>query len=247
MLTSIQNERIKKYKKLIQRKYRKAERMFLIEGTHLLEEALYANWEIPEILYGNDVILPEGTDEIQTTLVSEEVLRHLAQTETPQKIIAVVKQREDKELLGERVLLLDQLQDPGNVGTIIRSAAAFGYDTVYLGKGTVDLYNEKVLRATQGAFFHLTIVEVDLAIEIPKLVEAGFDVWATALEDAKELARVQIKKIEKLALLLGNEGSGIQTKLMDLATNRVTIPLKPAAESLNVAIAAGIIMYETRT
>lgn len=243
MLTSIQNERIKKYKKLMQRKYREREQLFLIEGMHLVTEAIRAQFTLLDVLYTEDVSLPNGLEDIRTTLVSEKVLEHLSQTETPQGILAVVKMKKKPAKTGSRVLLLDGVQDPGNVGTLIRTALAFGYKQIVLGRGTVDVYNDKVLRATQGAVFHVDIEMCELSEKIKTLHDEGFTVWATALEDAVSVHEAESS--EKLALVLGNEGSGIQEEILQLADQKITIPIEEATESLNVAIAGSILMYET--
>src|SRR5699024_4380915 len=140
----------------------------------------------------------------RTTLVSGEVLKHLSQTETPQGIVAVVAMEGPVAHKANRVLLLDGVQDPGNVGTLIRTALAFGFETIVCGSGTVDIYNDKVLRATQGAIFHVNIESSRLDEKIPILQDDGFTVWATALENA--IPVYEAAPSEKLALILGNEG-----------------------------------------
>src|SRR5699024_7511376 len=136
------------------------------------------------------------------------------------------------------------IQDPGNLGTIIRTADAAGFSNIILGRGTVDLYNDKVIRATQGSLFHIPIVQKDLTESIPRLKESGFSVLATTLQRAKNYR--DIEPSEKTAIILGNEGSGVDETLINMADELVKIPIYGKAESLNVGIAAGILMYYIR-
>ncbi|KPD01469.1 putative TrmH family tRNA/rRNA methyltransferase [Geobacillus sp. BCO2] len=138
-------------------------------------------------------------------------------------------------------LLIDAVQDPGNLGTMIRTADAAGIDAVILGEGCADLYNAKVVRATQGSLFHLPVVNGDLAQWIARFKEQGIPVYGTALEKAVDYRTVPLSS--SFALLVGNEGSGIRPELLGLTTENVYIPIYGQAESLNVAVAAGILLY----
>ena len=139
-------------------------------------------------------------------------------------------------------MLIDAVQDPGNVGTMIRTADAAGFDAVILGEGTVDLYNDKVIRATQGSIFHLPIIQADLLLKMDELQKQGVVICASTLEKAVPIESVE--RTEKMALIVGNEGQGVNPVLIEKADQLVHIPIYGKAESLNVSVAAGIMLYE---
>ena len=145
MITSTQNNQVKQWKKLQTKKERVKTGLFLIEGFHLIEEAKKSNWDIKEIILREDVDVPIWCKEHSIHIVNESVFQHIAQTNTPQGIIAVVKTKEWTRFEGNHVILIDRVQDPGNLGTMIRTADAAGFSAIILGKGTVDLFNDKVL------------------------------------------------------------------------------------------------------
>jgi len=225
IITSIQNNFIKNIRKLHTKKERYNTHTFLIEGFHLIEEALKSKWSIEHVIIKEGIHVPAWYGDLPITYVSERVFAHISQTETPQGIAGVVKMKE--EVIHEEhthILLIDAVQDPGNLGTIIRTADAAGFSQVVLGKGTVDLYNDKVIRATQGSLFHIDIQQDNnLEETIPKLQEAGFTVYASALEDAKPYK--EVTKQEKVALILGNEGAGISDSVLKAADERIHIPI----------------------
>lgn len=245
LITSIKNEKVKSLRKLHKRKGRKEANAFLIEGLHLIEEAWKSNEKILEIVVREFVEIPSWCEDYPVEIVTEQVFGHITQTSTPQGIAAVVAIRETNNILGNQLILLDAVQDPGNLGTIIRTADAAGMDAVVLGKGTVDLYNDKVIRATQGSIFHIPIYEADLFEEIKILKESGFEIWATALEDSEVYHKVNVQ--EKTAIILGNEGAGVNKSLIQEADKSVAIPIYGKAESLNVGIAAAILMYHIKS
>lgn len=244
MITSLQNTQVKEWKKLHTRKERSKTGLFLIEGFHLIEEAFKSNWIIEQMITREDVIVPDVYDHLPNEIVSRAVFQNISQTETPQGIMAIVKRKKSLDTKGNKILIIDRVQDPGNLGTMIRTADAAGFNTVILGEGTVDLYNDKVIRATQGSLFHLDITEGNLRDEILSLKDNNYKVFATALEDAVNYKEVSLQ--EKTALILGNEGAGVQKDIIDMADHIVTIPIYGKAESLNVGIAAGILMYHLR-
>ncbi|MFD1414062.1 TrmH family RNA methyltransferase [Oceanobacillus jeddahense] len=241
MITSVKNEKIKTLKKLHQRKYRKQTNTFLIEGTHLIEEALVSNWVTKEIIISEEVSVPEAADNVPIIKVTEQVFKELSFTASPQGIMAVVEMKKEDEVSGEVIVLLDAIQDPGNLGTIIRTADAAGTEGIILGDGCVDLYNDKVIRATQGSIFHLPIMHADVEEAAARLKEADYNIWATALEKAENYKELSIPP--KTAIIFGNEGAGVKESLLETADERVTIPILGKAESLNVSIAAGILLY----
>ncbi|SDJ65053.1 TrmH family RNA methyltransferase [Salimicrobium halophilum] len=241
MITSVKNQKVKEWKKLHKKKYRDQAGTFLVEGHHLVEEVLTSDWNIRELILLEDKEAPSSYHG-QKEWVNDQVMKEISQTETPQGIVAVVDKKERVWEEGTRLLLLDTIQDPGNLGTLIRTADAAGFDAVLVGKGSVDLFNDKVLRATQGSIFHdMKVVEVSLEEEMSRLKDAGFSIWGTALEGAKIYKELEVP--ERVALLVGNEGNGVQETLLAEATEKVSIPMYGKAESLNVAVAAGILMY----
>ncbi|MEK4304994.1 TrmH family RNA methyltransferase [Oceanobacillus sp. FSL K6-0251] len=241
MITSVKNEKIKGLKKLHQRKYRKQMNAFLVEGEHLIEEALTSDWEVKELIVSEEVAVPDMAKHLPVTEVTKQVFKELSFTASPQGMMAVVEIKKEEAVNGEVVVLLDAVQDPGNAGTIIRTADAAGADGIILGSGCVDLYNDKVIRATQGSIFHLPIIHADLEEKLLRLKEADYRVWATALEKAENYKDLPIP--QKIALIFGNEGAGVKESLLEKADERVTIPILGKAESLNVSIAAGVLLY----
>ncbi|MFD2046273.1 TrmH family RNA methyltransferase [Ornithinibacillus salinisoli] len=244
MITSVQNDKVKNWKKLQRRKERKNTGTFLIEGYHLVEEAWKSEWTIREIIVQQDVSVPAWCENYQVTVVGENVFQYISETKTPQGIAAIVSFKEQPASIGNFVLLIDAIQDPGNLGTIIRTADAAGFDAIILGNGTVDVFNDKVIRATQGSIFHIPIFQENLEERISILQQEGFSIWATALTNAKPYHTIE--KPEKVALVLGNEGAGIKEDIIRQADTIVNIPIYGEAESLNVSVAAGILMYHVK-
>ncbi|AKG04165.1 RNA methyltransferase [Salimicrobium jeotgali] len=241
MITSVKNQKVKEWKKLHKKKYRDQYGLFLVEGYHLVEEVVNSDWEVKELIVQEESRVPfsyEGNKE----LVSEAVMKEITETETPQGIMAVVYKKEEGVETGSRFLLLDTIQDPGNLGTLIRTADAAGFDAVLIGRGSADRFNDKVVRATQGSMFHnMKVMEVSLEDEIPVLKSRGVTVWGTALQGASNYT--ELKRPYKVAILLGNEGNGVGEGLLGLSDERVKIPIFGEAESLNVAVAGGILMF----
>ena len=234
-ITSVNNPRIKEIMKLKKKKYRDQQQRYLVEGEHLVEEALKAG--VAETI----LTLQDSYDTSAEVIeVSEDIIERLSSVETPQPIIAVCKMQSDATLKkeGSRYLLLDDLQDPGNIGTLVRTAVAFGYDQVILGLNSVDLY--KFIRASQGGIFYIHCIKQDLKTAIQQLRNDGVSVYGTSLLNGKEIQ--EVSHPERLAILLGNEGSGVSEELLALTDQNIYIPIKNA-ESLNVAIAGGILMY----
>jgi TrmH family RNA methyltransferase len=245
LITSIHNAQVKNWKRLHKRKYREKMQRFLIEGDHLIEAARESDWSIQTVILREGTRMPNWCTSQQLAVVGADVFNEISQTETPQGIAAVVEMKKQTPTNDADTLLIDAVQDPGNLGTIIRTADAAGFTSIYLGQGTVDVYNEKVVRASQGSLFHVDIqVNAKLEEVIPTLQKQGYTVWASTLEDATSL--YEIKPSGKTAIILGNEGAGVQKHIVSLADKTVKIPIYGKAESLNVSIAAGILMYHVR-
>lgn len=241
----MQNARVKDWRKLHTKKSRARTNLFLVEGFHLIEEAWKSKWPIKQLIVQEGVDIPNWAYSLPITHVSTDVFNHIAQTETPQGIAAVVHMNRLSFKPSDHVLLLDAIQDPGNLGTIIRTADAAGFSAVFLGKGTVDMYNDKVVRATQGSLFHIPVIHTDLFETIKMLKQEGYTIWATDIrQEATNYHQMNTPK--KVAVMLGNEGSGIEENLINASDKVVKIPLYGQAESLNVSVAAGILMYDIR-
>lgn len=235
--TSLENPRVKNLKKLHTKKYRDEQDLFLVEGEHLVLEAYRAGYLKTLILEENQ---PRLLD-VDTMYVSSSVLKCLSQLETPQPILGVCQKLSPREMKGN-VLVLENIQDPGNLGTIIRSAVAFQVDTILLSSDTVDLYNSKVIRACQGLLFHINIVVCDLKEMLLQLKGQGYHIIGTQVTHGKS-----IKSIEKnflFAIIMGNEGNGMSDEIAALCDEFVYIKMDSNCESLNVGVAASILMYE---
>lgn len=245
-ITSLKNERVKNWKKLHTKKGREKEGCYLIEGFHLVEEALKHEATVYELLYvaGKEVPASWLAQVSHVFEITPEIAKILADTEAEQGIFATIKLQEALPQLNEKksYLLLDAIQDPGNLGTMIRTADAAGLDGVVLGEGTVDLYNGKVLRSMQGSHFHLPIYRGNLAEWIPLLQEKQVPVYGTELNEQAVIFD-SIGKKDAFALIMGNEGNGVAKELLTQTDKNLYIPIKGQAESLNVAIAAGIILF----
>ncbi|WP_296879643.1 RNA methyltransferase [Thomasclavelia sp.] len=235
MITSSSNNTIKTLMKLKQKKYRKQLGYYLIEGEHLVNEAIKAN-QVDTLI---------STKPLKTNLpvieVSEEVMAKLAFTKSPSSIMAKCPLENKNELIYKnRYLILDDLQDPGNIGTLIRSALAFGIDQVILSNNCVDLYNDKLLRSMQGANFHISCIYGDLKEIIDKLQAHDVTVVGSALENGKDIHLIE--KQEKMAFIVGNEGNGMNPDILAKCDRIGYIPIQ-TIESLNAAIAGSILMY----
>ena len=241
IITSKANSVVKNAKKLHQKKYRKS--AYLIEGWHLFEEAVQAGVTIEKIF-----ALESYRDQLaafpQTVWVSEEILRDLADTQTPQGIVAVIQKEEVglPDLHQGKFLFLEDVQDPGNVGTMIRTADAAGFTGVIVSDKSADIYSLKTLRSMQGSHFHLPIYRMPLVSFVEEAKKSNLPILATTLSrDSKDYR--ELSPLEDFVLVMGNEGQGISSVMAESADQLVHIGMKGRAESLNVAVAAGILMF----
>lgn len=241
IITSKANSVVKNAKKLHQKKYRKS--AYLIEGWHLFEEAVQAGVTIEKIF-----ALESYRDQLaafpQTVWVSEEILRDLADTQTPQGIVAVIQKEEvgQPDFSQGKFLFLEDVQDPGNVGTMIRTADAAGFTGVIVSDKSADIYSLKTLRSMQGSHFHLPIYRMSLASFVEEAKKTAMPILATTLSKESKDYR-ELSPLEDFVLVMGNEGQGISSIMAESADQLVHIGMKGRAESLNVAIAAGILMF----
>ena len=241
IIQSKQNASIKSARKLLQRKHRKTS--YLLEGWHLFEEAKARFAEILKVCVVYDMAyIVSNMSKVK--LVRPEVLKELCETQTPQGIVAeVAKQSQSlpKSFSG-KYLLLEDVQDPGNVGTMIRTADAAGYDGVFLSDKSADIYNQKTLRSMQGSHFHLPIYRGPILDMVEACRKQGIPVLATTLSDVSVDYKA-VKTDGNFALVMGNEGQGISQDMAESADQLVHISMPGQAESLNVAVAAGILMF----
>ena len=241
VITSFDNDKVKYLKKLSKKKYRDLYNEFLIEGRHLVIEA-YKHNMLKEIIICDGEVTPF---DVPYTVVSYEVMKKISEVETPQKIMGICKKL-NETTIGSRILLLDEIQDPGNMGTIIRSAVAFDIDTIILSKNCVDLYNPKVVRSTQGMLFHIPILIYDFDELLPMLKELKIPIYATRVEYGTDVSTLKEDEKKRFALLMGNEGNGVHPEYLELSDKNLYIPMSNEVESLNVAIATSILLYELR-
>ena len=237
IIESIDNKKIKEIRKLKEKKYRDSEQLFLVEGEHLVFEA-YKNSLLKEvILCDTDIDL-----NIEKIYVSEKVMNSISELPSKSRIIGICYIKENKIDLNNNLLILDGIQDPGNLGSILRSALAFNIKNIILSTDTVDLYNTKVLRSAQGMNFYLNIVRDDLSIIITELKNNNYTIYGTNVVDGMDVKNVKTE--EKYAIIMGNEGNGISKEVSRLIDKNIYIKMNDNCESLNVAVSASIILYE---
>ncbi|WP_209974642.1 TrmH family RNA methyltransferase [Paenibacillus eucommiae] len=251
-IVSPQNARVKVWAQLLDRRGRDKQRKFLIEGIHLVEEAVKAQAEVLTIIYSLDKGKPAELYErtvgyIEWVGVSQAVLEKCSDTQSPQGIIAIVQMNispadQILEMAHDLVVVVDGVQDPGNLGTIIRSADAVGASGVLLGHGTVDVYNPKTIRSTMGSLFHLPIISADLLDVLPAARAAGIQLVTTSLQATHSCYETDLSK--PTWFILGNEAKGVSAEVAAEADMKVIIPMQGQAESLNVAMAATVLLFE---
>lgn len=238
LYTSTDNPKIKKIKKLSQKKYRDKYNEFIVEGRHLVLEA-YKTGHLKELILEKNELFPLP---VETNYVTNDIINYLSILKSPTNIIGICDKKKEVKEIGRRILMIDSIQDPGNLGTIIRSAAAFNIDTIILSPDTVDIYNPKVVRATQGMLFHIDIIKVNLIDKIKELKTKGYKILGTKVTVGKNLKSVE--KMEKFVIIVGNEGNGVDEEILELCDEYLYIEMSPMCESLNVAVATSIILYE---
>lgn len=236
VITSVNNSKIKEIKKLKNSKYSKEQKLFLIEGEHLVKEAFKLN------LLKLTISLDDVSYNVPNLIVNKSVLESLSSINSTPNIIGVCKYIDENKPLGGRILILDNIQDPGNLGTIIRSSVAFNFTSVVLSLDTVSKYNNKVIRSTQGMLFNSNVISCDIKSLIKKLKDENYVIYATDVVGGVNVK--DIKKPSKFAIVMGNEGSGVSSDIKDLADCNLYIKMNKDCESLNVAVASSILMYE---
>ena len=242
-LTSLKNPKVLAWRSLKERKGREERHAFLVEGSRMVREALSSSFPVSALLLREDYVpdfpLPEG---LPLYLLPDNVFRAVSDTKTPQGIAAVLA-LQAREASGRRLLALDGVQDPGNVGTIIRTADAAGFDGILFSPDCADLFSPKVLRSTMGSIFRLGFsFPSSLPQTLEKLKKDGFSVLSSQLDGNPFYERGAVSS--SFVLVIGNEGNGVSDAVKAVATHRLCLPMRGGAESLNAAVAAGIMMYD---
>lgn len=236
LITSKDNNRIKQIRKLLNKKYSLEKGLFVVEGDNLVEEAIKNNLLIDLfVLVGNECKCNFKYDE-----VTYDVMKSISDLKSTPRILGIAKIKESKEI-GNRIILLDDIQDPGNAGTIIRNAVAFGVDTVIFSKTSVSPFNEKTLRSTGGMIFNINIIIDDLSNIISNIKDKNIKVIGTSLNTSKSLETLE--KIDNFAIIFGNEGNGVSKEILQLCDDVIKINMSNKCESLNVAVSSGIVLY----
>ena len=236
IIESKENKKVKYINKLRNNKFMMQEKKFIVEGEHLVKEAIEAG-VLLETFSTNEV-----NYNVPNNIVTPIIMDYISNLPSSSNVIGICKFIQEKESLGDRIIILDDVQDPGNLGTIIRSANAFNIDTVVLSLSSVKKYNEKVIRAAQGMLFKVNVISKDLKTFIPSLMENGYKVYGTNVEEGVDLSNASLTG--KIAVVMGNEGNGITPDVKSLLSDNIYIKTSDTCESLNVAVASSIIMYE---
>lgn len=236
LITSVNNERIKKILKLKDKKYRDQEELFFVEGLDIIDEA-YKVGLLREIYVMDGYDNPY--DDIDCIYVSASVMKKISDMNSISNYYGVCEKKHD-DILGKRIIILDGIQDPGNLGTIIRSAVAFNFDTVVVSRDSVDIYNSKVIRGTKGMLFNINIIVRDLVSFMDELND--YVIYGTDVSLGMDIK--EIDNSSKMAFVIGNEGRGISDIVKNKCDKFIYIDMNDRCESLNAGIAASIIMYE---
>lgn len=233
MIESINNDRIKEYTKLNDKKYRKINKLFIASGEHLVFEAMKKGI-VKEIF-----AVSSYKSDFNVTYVTDDVMKKLSALDTPPKVLAICNMLESKEI-SSNVVILDNIKDPGNLGTIIRSAVAFGYTDIILSPECVDIYNNKVIRATEGMLFNINVIIGSIEDNLKRLKKLDYKIFGTDVNGG-----VLVNKCtDKHAIIIGSEAKGMDEKYKELCDEMLYIKMNEACESLNAGVSASILMYE---
>ena len=233
-ITSLNNPKVVFWAKLKMKKYRDIEHLFIVESEHLVTEALKKGI-VKEI-----ITTEEKEYEVPTYNVSTEIMKRISTLITPSKVMAVCEYLMPDDIKGN-ILLLAHIQDPGNLGTIIPTAVAFNFSTIIVSEDTVDFYNDKVIRSSEGMIFNINLVKDDLLSIIPVLKEKGYKIYGTDVKKGKNIKTIDNKEC---AIIIGSEGKGMSIEVKELCDDFIYINMSKTCESLNAAVASSIIMYE---
>lgn len=243
IITSKDNEIIKNIKKLKEKKYRLDS--YIVEGIKMVKEAINENQEIALIAIREDFKIDFDTKNIKTVIISNKIFNDISDVKTPQGILAVIKKNQNNQIETNQdyILALDSLQDPGNMGTIIRTADSANINQIIINKTTVDPYSPKVIRSTMGAIYRTNIIEVeDLKTTLKEMKSKGFQIITTDLKATQSIYDINYNN--KTVVVIGNEANGVSQEILQTADKKVIIPMLGKTESLNASIAASIMIYE---
>ncbi len=230
-ISSVNNEKVKYWASLKLKKNRDKDKCFLVEGDHLIKEAKEKGLVISTISIN---------DKNADFLVTREIMKKISDQISISDNAAIVRYIPEQKIKGN-VLILDDIQDPGNLGTLIRSSIAFGFDDIILSEESVDLYNPKVIRATEGMIFNVNVIRTNILKYIPRLKENGYKILVSDVVRGKDIKN---EICNNIALVLGNEGRGVQKNIKELCDEVINIKMNDTCESLNVGVAGSILMYE---
>ena len=233
-LTSLKNEKVKYWQNLKLKKYRDKEKLFLVEDEHLVNEALKNNL-VKEII----TIDKSVSYDLPIYYVNDKIMKTLSSQVTSAKVIAVCHFLKEREISGN-IIVLDRLQDPGNLGTIIRSAVAFNFDSIVISEDSVDHYNSKVIRSSEGMIFNINIIRTNI-IEFLNKLDSHYTKITTDVNKGRSIKEI---KFDKCAIVIGNEGSGVSKEISNICDEYVYIKMNNKCESLNAGVASSILMYE---
>ena len=253
IISSKDNEIVKNVRKLKEKKYRDLENAYIVEGIKMVKEAILEKASIKQIIICDDC---EKTDSIPKELmyeiakydclyVTSKIFKYISEVQTPQGVLAVVEKNnrdEDINYNEDIIVALDDIQDPGNLGTILRTVDSVGLTQILVSKGTADCYNPKVVRSSMGAIYRVKVIECEDLLETLKEVKRNkFKILVSSLKESNSIYNV---KYNKKVLVIGNEANGVEERIMNIADEKIKIPMLGKTESLNAAVATGIILYE---
>ena len=252
-ISSKDNEIVKNVRKLKEKKYRDLENAYIVEGIKMVKEAIEEKAVIRQIIICDDC---EKSDSIPKELmyeiakydclyVTSKIFKYISEVQTPQGVLAVVEKNnrdEDVNYNEDIIVALDDIQDPGNLGTILRTVDSVGLTQILVSKGTADPYNPKVVRSSMGAIYRVKVIECEDLLETLKEVKRNkFKILVSSLKESNSIYNV---KYNKKVLVIGNEANGVEERIMNIADEKIKIPMLGKTESLNAAVATGIILYE---
>jgi len=253
IITSKDNETIKHIRKLKEKKYRDEYREYIVEGIKLIKEAIEENQDVKKIIVcdncnKSEKINQEAMYEVakkDCVYVDEKVFHSITEVQNPQGILAVVgKQNKEKEINYDEdiIVVLDDIQDPGNLGTILRTVDSVGLKQIIVSKKSGDVFNSKVVRSTMGAIFRVNVIESENLVEtIKQLKKHKFEVVSTSLDTDKSMYDIEYNKT---AIVIGNEANGVSKEIQEMSDKKIKIPMLGKTESLNASVATGIVLYE---
>ena len=236
VITSVNNDKIKYIRSLKQNKNIEKEGKFIIETKNLVMEAMKSG------ILLETISLEECNYNATNTVVSDNVMKSISNLSSIPEVIGICKIVYEEKELGNKIIILDNLQDPGNLGTIIRSSCAFNFDSIILSLNSVNKYNDKVIRSSEGMIFKKNVIKKNLLEFIPNLKSLGYKIYATDVVNGTNVKNID--KNEKIAIIIGNEANGISCEVKALADKNIYINMNSNCESLNAAVAASILMYE---